>query len=108
MRSNGKFRAALFALIAMLMVAGACRTTESPRRQVDDVGITTRVKAKLATDLNLSTATNIDVNTTNGVVTLAGQVESESVRDHAVEVARSIDGVVKVNDNLQVETPALR
>ena len=108
MSSQNNVRARFLAVIVTLLLVAACRTTESPRHQVDDVAITTRVKAKLATDLNLSTATNIDVNTTNGVVTLAGQVESEAVRDHAVQLAKSVEGVVEVNNNLQVEAPALR
>jgi hyperosmotically inducible periplasmic protein len=89
---------------AVLFLAAACRTTQSPRQQVDDVAITARVKAKLATDLNLATAGNIDVNTTNAVVTLAGQVEDEPTRQRAVDLTRGVQGVAGINDNLQVES----
>ena len=95
-------------LFAVAFFGTACKTTQSPRKQVDDAAITVRVKQKLATDLNLSSVTNIDVNTTNGVVTLAGQVESEQIRRQAVELTASLEGVVGVNDNLQVEPAALR
>jgi osmotically-inducible protein OsmY len=57
----------------------------------------------MAADVRLSTLTNIEVNSTNGVVTLAGQVENESDRAQAAAVARSVDGVVKVNNELQVK-----
>src|SRR4029077_1702990 len=83
-------------LVLVAFVAG-CKTTSSPGRQVDDAAIKTAVKAKLAADVKLSTLTNIDVNSTNGVVTLSGQVRDESDRVAAVAVARSVGGVVRVN-----------
>jgi osmotically-inducible protein OsmY len=89
-------------LVLVAFVAG-CKTTSSPGRQVDDAAIKTAVKAKLAADVKLSTLTNIDVNSTNGVVTLSGQVRDESDRMQAVAVARSVDGVVRVNNELQVK-----
>jgi hyperosmotically inducible periplasmic protein len=89
-------------LVLVAFVAG-CKTTTSPGRQVDDAAIKTAVKAKLAADVKLSTLTNIDVNSTNGIVTLSGQVRDESDRMQAVAVARSVDGVVRVNNELQVK-----
>ena len=94
------------ALATLLLLAGlaACKTTSSPHRQVDDAAIKAAVKAKLAADVRLSTLTNVEVNSTDGVVTLAGKVRSDEERHMATEVARSVDGVVKVNNNLQVES----
>jgi hyperosmotically inducible periplasmic protein len=89
--------------VAVTIAAASCKTTTSAGRQVDDAAIKTAVKAKLAADVKLSTLTNIEVNSTNGVVTLAGQVRDESDRIAAVAVARSVDGVVRVNNNLQIE-----
>ena len=89
-------------LVLVAFVAG-CKTTSSPGRQVDDAAIKTAVKAKMAADVRLSTLTNIEVNSTNGVVTLAGQVGSEADRAQAAAVARSVDGVVRVNNELQVK-----
>ena len=82
--------------------AAGCNTTQSPNRQVSDVQITTEVKAKLASNVGPSSLTNIEVNTTNGVVTLAGQVESAEIERGAKENASSVTGVVQVNNNLQV------
>jgi len=92
------------ALAILFVLAGiaACKTTSSPHQQVDDAAIKTSVKAKLAADVRLSTLTNIEVNSTNGVVTLAGQVRSDDERRMAGEVARAVDGVVRVNNELQV------
>jgi osmotically-inducible protein OsmY len=89
--------------LAILFSLVACRTNESPEAQVDDLQITTEVKAKLASDIGVSSVTNISVNSTNGVVTLAGQVNDETDRIHAEQVARSVDGVIRVNNELQVK-----
>ncbi len=93
--------AALVVLVSF--VAGCVKTTTSAGRQVDDAAIKTSVKTKLAADVKLSTLTNIEVNSTNGVVTLAGQVDTADQKRMAADVARSVDGVVKVNNNLQVK-----
>ena len=92
--------------VAVLVLVGfviSCKTTSSPGRQIDDAAIKTAVKAKMAADVRLSTLTNIEVNSTNGVVTLSGQVANESDRAQAAAVARTVDGVVKVNNELQVK-----
>ena len=91
------------AVVALVSFVGACKTTTSPGRQIDDASIKTAVKAKLAADVKLSTLTNIEVNSTNGVVTLAGMVRDESDRIQAETVARSVDGVVRINNELQVK-----
>ena len=79
-----------------------CRTNETPERQVDDLAITTQVKSKLAKDVGVSSVTNISVNSTNGVVTLSGQVDSSDAKVKAEDLARSVPKVVRVVDNLQV------
>ena len=94
--------AGAIALVLLLGLA-SCKTTTSAGRQVDDAGIKTSVKAKLAADVRLSTLTNVDVNSTNGVVTLSGQVHNPDEKRLAGEVARGVDGVVRVNNELQVK-----
>jgi hyperosmotically inducible protein len=82
----------------------ACSTTQSPGEQVDDASIHTSLKAKLTAD-RFSNIVNIDINVTNGVVTLAGEVPNAQVKAEAEAEARSVKGVVKVINNLQVKTP---
>ena len=50
---------------AATILTVACRTNESPEGQVDDAQITAQVKSKLASEVGLSTVTNISVNSTN-------------------------------------------
>jgi len=93
----------ILALLVFVTAVSSCKTTTSPGRQIDDATIKTAVKAKLAADVKLSTLTNIEVNSTNGVVTLAGQVNDADDRARAESVTRSVDGVVRVNNELQVK-----
>ena len=91
------------AVVVLVGFIAGCKTTTTPGRQVDDATIKAEVKTKLAKDVRLSTLTNVEVNSTNGVVTLAGQVANEADRLYAEQVARSVDGVVRVNNELQVK-----
>jgi osmotically-inducible protein OsmY len=93
-------RGLLLLLIFAFLVG--CRTNESPEAQVDDLQITAQVKSKLASDVGLSTVPNVSVNSTNGVVTLAGQVDSATVKAKVETVAKSVPKVVRVVNNLQV------
>jgi hypothetical protein len=93
-------------LIIVCAVLFGCRTNESPESQVDDLQITAEVKSKLASDVGLSSISNISVNSTNGVVTLSGQVDSAETKSKAEAIAKSIRKVVRVVDNLQVAAKA--
>ena len=79
-----------------------CRTNETPRAQVNDLQITAEVKSKLASNVGLSSVTDISVNSTNGIVTLAGQVDSADHKAKAEAAASTVPKVVRVIDNLQV------
>src|SRR5579872_322124 len=84
-------------------VAGiSCRTNESPEAQVDDLQITSQIKARLASDIGPSSVTNISVNSTNGVVTLSGQVDTADLKARALQIAKAVPKVVRVVDSLQV------
>jgi hyperosmotically inducible periplasmic protein len=87
-------------LLAILMVvAGAAMAGErSTGQAIDDTLITTKVKASLATDPQVS-ALAITVETDNGIVTLSGVVENESERQRAIQLAQGIDGVKRVDAN---------
>jgi osmotically-inducible protein OsmY len=94
----------LAAAFAALLVVTACSTTQSPGKQADDASIHAAVKAKLTAD-RFSNIVNVDINVTNGVVTLAGEVPNAKVKSEAEAEARSVDGVVRVINNLQVKSP---
>ena len=78
--------------------AAAGRMDDGTRsdQPVDDTWITTKVKSALLADTDVS-GLAIDVETVNGVVTLAGRVDSQAQVDHASRIARDIEGVVNVD-----------
>lgn len=91
----------LIVLLALSVAAG-CRTNVSPDQQARDLQTTAEVKSKLAAELGVQTVTNIDVNTTGGVVTLAGSVNSAEAKDRATAIAQSVPDVSSVVNSLQV------
>jgi|SRR5215471_2715579 len=68
-----------------------------------DLGITTKVKSRLTTERTLNSS-QIQVDTKNKVVTLSGPVDSTESKEKAVALARGVDGVMDVVDNLSVST----
>ena len=102
-KSHFRFATAA-ALLTALAVIGACSTTQSAGRQVDDASIQASLKTKLTAD-RFSNIVNIDTNVTNGVVTLAGEVPNAKVKAEAEAEAKSVDGVKRVINNLQVKNP---
>jgi hyperosmotically inducible protein len=74
----------------------------SPTAYVKDSAITTKVKAQMALDKQVS-ALHIKVDTDNkGIVTLSGKAKSQEEADKAVSIARGVEGVVSVENNIQI------
>jgi len=67
--------------------------------------LTTKVKSALAADVGMRTVTGIDVDSEDGVVTLKGKVTSADHKKRAEAVAKKVDGVKKVKNQLKVEEP---
>jgi hyperosmotically inducible protein len=91
-------------LAVLLSVSGVATAGERSTGQViDDALITTKVKASLAADPQVS-ALAIDVDTAEGVVTLTGVVEGEPQRQRAIQLAQGMEGVRRVDaNNLRVK-----
>ncbi len=68
---------------------------------VDDVMISTRVKSMLIADIEVK-ASDIDVSSSQGVVTLIGRVRSDAMKQDAERLARGINGVTDVHNELVV------
>lgn len=69
--------------------------------RVDDVMISSTVKSKLIANSEIN-AGDIDVGSSQGVVTLIGRVSSETVKSEAERIARGVDGVKDVMNELLV------
>lgn len=68
---------------------------------VTDASLTAAVKTKFLADSQVK-GLNIDVDTSNGVVTLNGHVSSQAEASRAMTIARNTDGVKRVINNLKV------
>jgi BON domain len=92
-----------FEFIALMHIVFACACSQaiSPR-VVEDALTAARVKTALVNDATVGVRP-IEVMVTNGVVRLSGVVTSEAEAQRAVELARSILGVTKVESDLRVE-----
>ena len=96
------------ALAACLMVtAGSIgcagnRYERSTGEYIDDKGIGTRVKKDLIADKQVS-GMAINVDTYRGVVQLSGFVDTPEQKNRAGEVARSVEGVREVQNNIIVK-----
>jgi hyperosmotically inducible protein len=86
----------LLVLTAIVSLVVACARTT-------DAGVTGLVKTRLAADGKVS-AFEINVDTTNGVVTLTGNVDSQEAKDQALKLARETSGVQEVRDMIAVRT----
>jgi len=69
---------------------------------LEDAAITAKIKAEILGESALKVL-QIDVTTTDGVVTLSGTVDSQLSLERAAEVARNNQGVKSVENNLIVK-----
>ena len=71
--------------------------------KLDRAAMIAKVKAKLATDVGLSTVTGIDVDSSGQIVTLRGTVASEDQKNQAEQAVRQVPGVTTVINELRVK-----
>jgi len=94
----------ILGLLLLGTMLPGCRTNESPEAQVDDLKIQAQVKSRLASEVGVDSIPNIAVNSTNGILTLSGQVDSADIKAKAESVAKGVDKVIRVVNALQVAT----
>jgi hyperosmotically inducible protein len=95
---------AVFVIALWMFLAAGCQsvTGETAGQNVDDVSITSAVKAKLAGD-RLGTLTQVGVETVRSTVHLTGVVPTPEDKRRAEELARQVGGVSNVVNNLQIK-----
>ena len=69
---------------------------------IDDTAITTAIKGKYVADDTLK-GLDISVETTHGVVMLTGSVQSDAAKELATTIAKGVDGVTSVNNELTIK-----
>lgn len=93
----------LFSAVLLSVVLGCAGNAhkENTSEYVDDSWITSKVKAAFVKDKTL-TASEINVDTLKGTVHLTGVVKDPGDVSRAGEVTRDIEGVISVNNDIQV------
>jgi len=92
----------LLMLITTFAACAATNTRSSTGEYIDDSVITTKVKSLLAAD-DFFKSFQISVETYQGAVQLSGFVNSKQAVDKAGQIARSVNGVKSVKNNLVVK-----
>jgi hyperosmotically inducible periplasmic protein len=82
-------------------------TAHDMKEATSDTWITSKAKIALFADDRVK-GRDVSVETMNGEMFLRGKVESEEAKGAAAEVARGIDGVKNVKNDLQVVPPSMR
>lgn len=77
-------------------------SSQSMSNYAGDTATTSEVKAKLLAD-DIVPSRHVKVTTTDGVVQLSGEVENQAQSTRAESVAKAIDGVKSVKNDLQIK-----
>jgi osmotically-inducible protein OsmY len=94
---------AVVATFALLNVSGCAvsRGQETTGAYIDDATITTQVKSRMLNNPNVA-GTSISVETLNGTVMLSGFAKSASEKATAETIARDVNGVKSVRNEIAV------
>ena len=102
MKIRTTFIAAAIALT--LVTAAGCAVTRGQQTAgayIDDTAITASVKTRMLDDERVA-GTSVTVETLNGTVMLSGFAKSQAEKDAAGSIARKVDGVRAVKNEITV------
>lgn len=103
MKNLSRYLMPILLASAVVFTAG-CGTSAGPKQTageyIDDSVLTTKVKAAIFDDPVLR-VTDVTVETYDGVVQLSGFVNSRSDINRAVDIARSVEGVKDVRNDMR-------
>jgi len=103
MRSFNRLATFFFAIVfASLLGCASTSKQEGTGEYVDDTVLTAKVKAEIFNEPSLKSA-EINVETFKGVVQLSGFVNSREDINKAVRVARGVQGVVSVKNDMRLK-----
>lgn len=105
--NSGFFNFLLIALMVFFLGGTSTSMAETAGEYIDDSVITAKVKKDIFDEPTLKTS-EIKVETSKGVVQLSGFVSTRAEIDRAGEVARMVEGVKSVQNDLQVKGQQIR
>ena len=101
---NFKHLSRVILVLAFSVFLAACAGTtkqESTGQYIDDTVVTSRVKSVLLNDTSVS-GLAINVETYKGIVQLSGFVKTVAERNRAVQLARDVQGVIRVKNDILI------
>jgi hyperosmotically inducible protein len=99
---------AAIVLGTMLIAAPATAADMAKEKAlINDSWLTAKTKIALAADARVK-GRQIDVETTKGLVMLRGKVDSDTAKHAAEDIAKKLDGVKSVKNDLEVVAPSTR
>ena len=102
MYSRSKGFVILCSALFMFVMIGCQSTTGTMADQtINDAAISAVVQAKLMSD-RVSNFFHVDVNTQGGIVNLSGIVDTDAERAQAERLARQVEGVREVQNDLKI------
>jgi hyperosmotically inducible protein len=94
--------------VTLATLAGCAGLTtdvgQTSQRTIADANISAAVEQRLNTDRARGSLTGVTVTTENGIVTLSGRVPDLETKQRASELAREVEGVRRVVNNLRATT----
>ncbi|MCK9214978.1 MAG: BON domain-containing protein [Rhodoferax sp.] len=95
--------AAVISAVALLTVSGCAvtRDQQTVGAYIDDASITTQIKSRFFEDKAVA-GTSISVETLNGVVMLSGFAKNATEKSTAESIARNVNGVKSVKNEIAV------
>ena len=96
-------------VVGAILIAGPAHASSkaTEKTPIHDSWLTAKTKIALAADARVK-GRQIDVETTKGVVMLRGKVDSDAAKQAAEDVARGLDGIKSVKNDLEVVAPSAR
>jgi osmotically-inducible protein OsmY len=94
-------------LVVLIMIAAFAACASTPKHEgtgeyIDDSVITAKIKTQLASDDFLKSF-QISVESRKGIVQMSGFVDSQKAVDKAGQIARGVEGVKSVRNDLIVK-----
>jgi hyperosmotically inducible protein len=104
----------ILTLCTALVIGGALITGSAnalgkadEKTPINDSWLTSKAKIALFADARVK-GSEINVETTQGMMMIRGKVDSDAAKQAAEDIAKKLDGVKSVKNELQVVAPAKR
>jgi len=86
--------------------AGAAHDRRTLGAIIDDENIELKAAAKIGLDADLKNLVHVNITSMNGIVLLTGEAATMEARDQILTHVRSVNGVRRINNELNIKAPS--